>query len=628
MIYGPLSEALLDGRYRVGEILGEGGFGTVYAATHLGLSAKVAIKIPRVDGLAPKDIPEAVARFMEEGRTLKRLRHPSLVAALDVALLPVNDDGLTLPYLVLEWCDGPTLAEWRDARPGPLPFAEAWALLRPAFAAIAHAHAESIAHRDIKPRNILVEEPAPGRWVPRVIDFGIAKLVLGSEEGGSGATRTTSAERAYTPRYAAPEQHMGLRTGVRTDVYSLALVLIETIRGTPVYETDDAAREAMLRTDLPTVAKLGLDLGSHDAAVDRALAPKPAERWADAGEFMDALDGAAARPQPGFDPGAAARVATTPDRPADDTVAPSSHTLRTVSATRGSKPPTTARRARVGWMLGVAAATAVAALGVATYRFDGTATASGPVASDSGPSPPSSPAGKEEEARPLAGLRGSELLLRGGNGGLTGCHLVSESAILLQMKCDVGHVTLQDFRNGFGPPRGIVPLILMSQAKEIGASGFAARYAVDGNWGVMIAAPHALIDDLATRVLSGTRHDPLATEATPPEAVAIPERLSQWSGRVVAARLEAIGATMLGVQEGIDETSLYFQLDGAEGMTTILENEPSKLLAGREAPLAYATETTHALIVRGDWPNGPMAVMTKILAATHADKTGQLRSTP
>lgn len=288
---GALTGTMIDGRYRVGPVVGSGGFGVVYAATHLGLAGKVALKVPRVTGVAGPELAELIARFFEEGRLLKRLRHPGVVAALDVGLLPPDGEGRALPYLVLEWCEGIALREWLARLGKPLSQSQAWTLLRPVFEAIAHAHENDVAHRDLKPGNIILEEQR-GALVPRVIDFGIAKLAPPPTSDSSGATVTTSESRAYTPRYAAPEQLVGLRSGPRSDVYSLALLLIEVMRGQPVFASDDAARRAVAEADLPTPRRLGLDLGAWNDVLGRALSLRPADRFADARAFLAALDAA------------------------------------------------------------------------------------------------------------------------------------------------------------------------------------------------------------------------------------------------------------------------------------------------------------------------------------------------
>jgi eukaryotic-like serine/threonine-protein kinase len=250
----PLIGAIIDGRYRVDHVVGAGGFGKVYAAFHVGLGARVAIKVPRTDDLAPSVVPDTIAMFLEEGRTLKRLRHPNLAGALDVGLLPPDAQGTALPYLVIEWFEGPTLRDWLRENPQPLDRHEAWSLIRPVFEAIAYAHAEGIAHRDIKPANIILERKSDGRLVPRVIDLGIAKVLGNMDRSQPEATYTTSPRRAFTHKYAAPEQITGLRTGPWTDVYTLALLLLELLAGRAVFLSAQHARNAMVPAVSPTPA--------------------------------------------------------------------------------------------------------------------------------------------------------------------------------------------------------------------------------------------------------------------------------------------------------------------------------------------------------------------------------------
>jgi serine/threonine-protein kinase len=105
-----LSGSLIDGRYRVERAVASGGFGTVYAAFHIGLSAPVAVKVLDLsEKIGAERLAERVGAFLEEARTLKRLRHPNIVAALDVGLLPQDASGVRRPYIVVEWCGGPTL---------------------------------------------------------------------------------------------------------------------------------------------------------------------------------------------------------------------------------------------------------------------------------------------------------------------------------------------------------------------------------------------------------------------------------------------------------------------------------------------------------------------------------------
>src|SRR5262245_52226792 len=126
----PLSGSLIDGRYRIDRAIASGAFGTVYAAFHVGLSAPVAIKVLELpEELGAERLAERVGSFLEEARTLKRLRHPNIVAALDVGLLPEDASGVRRPYIVMEWCGGPTLERLLEERRGrPMSPAEAFCI--------------------------------------------------------------------------------------------------------------------------------------------------------------------------------------------------------------------------------------------------------------------------------------------------------------------------------------------------------------------------------------------------------------------------------------------------------------------------------------------------------------------
>jgi len=198
---------ILDERYRVDRKIGEGGFGAVYAGFHLRLGVPVAIKVLRFDVAQRAD---RLATFLDEGRLLTRLHHPHIVAALDLGVF--EGGGITpLPYLVMEWVDGVTLAAHLASRGRALSIAEAWLLVEPLLEALAHAHAQRVVHRDLTPSNVMVIATASGALVPRVIDFGVAKLVAPDDVAGEGWT-STATPFAFTPAYAAEgDLEAGLR---------------------------------------------------------------------------------------------------------------------------------------------------------------------------------------------------------------------------------------------------------------------------------------------------------------------------------------------------------------------------------------------------------------------------------
>jgi serine/threonine protein kinase len=323
--------SLIDGRYRIIRSVADGGFGRVYAAVHLGLGAPVALKALKVSlQLRPDELSTLVGGFFEEARMLKRLRHPNIVAAHDVGLLPADEDGRELPYLVMDWCSGPTLEQMLRERDGrPMSIGEAWTLFEPLLDAIAHAHGAGVVHRDLKPGNVLLElGDGPPR--PRVIDFGIAKLVVPHETAGSGATRTTSGSRSFTLQYAAPEQLAGARTGPWTDVHALALLFVEMVTGHVAVGGDGDARLAIFDPVRPTPGAHGVDVGAIEPILARALALRPGERYADAAAFAGAMRAAIASQEI---PGSEASIASPVPKPSstqdDRTPQPSARTLRT-----------------------------------------------------------------------------------------------------------------------------------------------------------------------------------------------------------------------------------------------------------------------------------------------------------
>jgi tetratricopeptide (TPR) repeat protein len=167
----------------------------------------------------------------------------------------------------------------------PMDRAAALDLLRPIVAAVDFAHRRRVAHRDLKPGNVfLVDSPAGP--VPKVLDFGIAKLLVGD---GDGDGQATVGMWACSPQYAAPEQLSYGRTGPHTDVHALGLLLGELLTGQPPYAEIDGF-EVAISERRPTPARKGIDVGSWEAIIARAVALRPADRFPTARAFLDALE--------------------------------------------------------------------------------------------------------------------------------------------------------------------------------------------------------------------------------------------------------------------------------------------------------------------------------------------------
>ncbi len=274
----PEPGAVLAGRYRIEREIGRGGMATVYLAADLRHDRQVALKVLRPE-LA---LLMGVSRFLSEIRITARLDHPHILTLIDSGA----EGGLL--YCVIPYVAGASLRE-RMSRDKRLGLTEALDLTRQIAGALDVAHRHGVIHRDIKPENILLHQGEA-----MLTDFGIALAV--SEAGG---TRLTEVGFTLgTPLYMSPEQALGQRElDARSDLYSLGAVLYEMLAGVPPLTAPTAqAMIARLVTEDPT--PLGLlreDLPPGvTQAVARALAKNPADRFASAGEFSEALEAGAA----------------------------------------------------------------------------------------------------------------------------------------------------------------------------------------------------------------------------------------------------------------------------------------------------------------------------------------------
>jgi tRNA A-37 threonylcarbamoyl transferase component Bud32 len=260
------------GNYRVISRLGEGGMGTVYRATDTMLDRDVALKVLRPE-LARQ--AELVERFRAEAVALARLRHEHIAA-----LYGLDRQGDDL-VMVMEYVSGETL-EARLARLGPMSWTEVVSVMRGVLAALGHAHVRGVVHRDIKPANVMID----GDGTVKVMDFGIARLM--------GENRQTRAGVAIgTPSYMAPEQLRGEDVDGRTDLYAAGALLFELITGRVAFQADSDYSLMMQQLNEPPPAPSTIVPGvprALDAAVSRAMAKKPAQRFASATDFARVLD--------------------------------------------------------------------------------------------------------------------------------------------------------------------------------------------------------------------------------------------------------------------------------------------------------------------------------------------------
>ena len=283
----------LDQKFRVERVVTEGGFGILYQGTHLMLDRTIALKILKVPG----DYSESaratfIDAFAREAKTIVRISHPNIVQVLDFGVSPMPTGEMS-PWMALEWLHGPTLREvlvQRRGKGGQQP-QEVLALLRPVLEALGYAHDEGIAHRDIKPANMMLVPTKRGN-VLKLLDFGIAKAMENGEEAGTGHTATISSLNAFSLSYAAPEQIGGSRTGPWTDVHAMALIITELLTDLPPYDGKERTEVCVdaLSSRRPTPSKRNVEAGPWEAVLNRALSLRPADRFGNANELLEALE--------------------------------------------------------------------------------------------------------------------------------------------------------------------------------------------------------------------------------------------------------------------------------------------------------------------------------------------------
>ena len=270
----PRKARIIGDRYQLGRVIGRGGMATIHEAMDLRLERPVAVKLLRPEAAADADLAD---RFRREALAATVLRHPNIVACLDTG----TDDGQ--PYLVMDLVDGEDLAA-RLKRGGRLAPTHAARIGLDVARALGVAHVRGIVHRDVKPGNILLA--SDGRAM--VTDFGIARLAADAEAARPGTT-------LGSVHYFSPEQAKGATTTPASDVYGLGLVLYEAMTGARAFggETTDAIALARIGATPPSPRSIRPEVPVDlDAVVRRALAPEPADRYANGNAMATALEAA------------------------------------------------------------------------------------------------------------------------------------------------------------------------------------------------------------------------------------------------------------------------------------------------------------------------------------------------
>jgi serine/threonine-protein kinase len=274
----PLIGSVVDQRYEVLSVLGEGGMGVVYAARHTALGKRFALKALRKDLATDGEI---AARFIQEARTAASVSHPGLVEITDFGKLPSGQ-----PFFVMELIEGQSLSTL-IRRGGPVPAGRAVQIVRQIAEALGAAHELSIVHRDLKPENIHIATDDAGRDRVKIVDFGLAKVI--------GASRLTRAGMVFgTPHYMSPEQAMGEATDHRADIYALGVVMYEMFTGRVPFEADSymgVLTKHMYMTPPPLTQIVGTDkLAALEHVTLRCLEKKPEHRYQTLRELVEELN--------------------------------------------------------------------------------------------------------------------------------------------------------------------------------------------------------------------------------------------------------------------------------------------------------------------------------------------------
>jgi eukaryotic-like serine/threonine-protein kinase len=326
----PRIGTVLQERYRILQRLAAGGMGVVYRGERLELGRTVAIKF--LHSWMASD-PSFQRRFQIEAQAMSRLSHPCCVSVIDHGV----QDGA--PFMVMDFVTGQPLRTLLREQ-GPFGAKRAVGLVRQVLAGLAHAHAQGIVHRDIKPDNILLAEAVGLGDQVRILDFGLARL----RDTVSGLTLGMA---VGTPSYMAPEQCRDGEIDARTDLYAVGVLLFELLTGARPFESERAAELMRKHQEEPppSLASRCAGAGFSEAletVVRRALAKPPAERFQSAADFSAALEALPEFGATAETPAPRAHVITPSPAPALDATVPGRPHAKAAPASptssRGNRP--------------------------------------------------------------------------------------------------------------------------------------------------------------------------------------------------------------------------------------------------------------------------------------------------
>jgi serine/threonine-protein kinase len=274
---------VLDGKYKIVRVIGEGGMGAVYEGENVRIRRRVAIKVLHA-GVASNT--EMVQRFEREAQVAGTVGNDHILEILDMGALPGGER-----YMVMEYLDGETMTDRIKVR-GRLTAAEAVKLLRQVLRGLAAAHGAGIVHRDLKPDNIFIlKEKAGIKDYVKIIDFGISKF---SEQGATSPRMTRTGALMGTPHYMAPEQATGsTEIDRRTDIYAVGIIMYEAVTGRVPFQAE-TFNQLLFEIALAKIIPARQVVPELDPAVDsiimKASARDPAQRFQTCDEFAAALE--------------------------------------------------------------------------------------------------------------------------------------------------------------------------------------------------------------------------------------------------------------------------------------------------------------------------------------------------
>jgi eukaryotic-like serine/threonine-protein kinase len=258
---------ILAGKYEIVSLLGEGGMGTVWRARSLVLDVEIALKVLHCD----RTDSQAAQRLLREARATASVGHPAIVRAFDFGETEAGE-----PFLVMELLEGISLADWLD-RQGRMSATQAVQMLLPIASGLAAAHARGIVHRDIKPENILIVPDGASTYLPKIVDFGIAKMAR-----RNGQIITQAGMVLGSLEYMSPEQAEGKQeVSEQTDVWALCVVLYELITGRRPFEGDSITKMIYALYTLDPVPVTSYAAGDDELweILARGLQKAPEDRW-------------------------------------------------------------------------------------------------------------------------------------------------------------------------------------------------------------------------------------------------------------------------------------------------------------------------------------------------------------